>query len=62
MAMESEWVTADAVEASEYPELSDQYQVYAVPLTVANNKIRVEGGLPENAFIDQILKSIAAQK
>lgn len=61
MAMESEWVTADAVEATEYPELSDQYQVYAVPLTVANNKIRVEGGLPENAFIDQILKGVRAQ-
>ena len=44
MAMESELVTADMVEASEYPELSDSYQVYGVPLTVANNKVRVEGG------------------
>lgn len=62
MAMESEWITADAVEASEYPELSDQYQVYAVPLTVANSQVRIEGGLPENVFIDQILKGIGAQK
>lgn len=56
MAMESEWITADAVEATEYPELSDQFQVYAVPLTVVNNKIRIEGGMPENMFIDRILK------
>lgn len=61
MAMESEWITADAVEATEYPELSDQFQVYAVPLTVVNNKIRIEGGLPENVFIDQILKGVRVQ-
>lgn len=58
MAMENVLITADAVEASEYPELSDSFQVYAVPLTVANNKIRIEGGLPENAFIAQILKGV----
>jgi hypothetical protein len=61
MAMESEWVTADAVEATEYPELSDRYQVYAVPLTVANNTIRIEGGMPENLFVDRILKAIETQ-
>lgn len=61
MAMESEWITADAVEVSEYPELSDRYQVYAVPLTVANSQVRIEGGLPETVFIDQILKGIGAQ-
>lgn len=61
MAMESEWITADAVEASEYPELSDRYQVYAVPLTVANSKVRIEGGMPENLFIDQILKGVGAK-
>ena len=58
MAMESELVTADLVEASEYPELADSYQVYGVPLTVANNKVRVEGGMPEQMFIPQILQSI----
>jgi predicted DsbA family dithiol-disulfide isomerase len=61
MAMESELITADAVEASEFAELSDQYQVYAVPLTVANEKIRIEGGVPENQFIDQILRGVGAK-
>ena len=58
MALESDLVTADAVEASEYPELADLYQVYGVPLTVANNKVRVEGGMPEPMFIQQILQGI----
>lgn len=61
MAMESELVTADMVEASEFAELSDRYQVYAVPLTVANDKIRIEGGLPENVFVDQLLKGMGAK-
>ncbi len=61
MAMESELITADMVEASEYPELSDSYQVYGVPLTVANEKVRVEGGMPEQMFIPQILKGIGVQ-
>ncbi len=58
MAMESEYVTADMVEASEFAELSDRYQVYAVPLTVVNQKTRIEGGLPEPLFVSQILESV----
>jgi predicted DsbA family dithiol-disulfide isomerase len=61
MAMESDLVTADMIEASEFAELSDRYQVYAVPLTVANDKVRIEGALPENLFIEQLLKSIGAK-
>ncbi len=61
MAMESELITADMVEASEYPELSDSYQVYGVPLTVANEKVRIEGGMPEQMFIPQILQGIGVK-
>ena len=60
MAIENELITADAVEASEYPELADAYQVYGVPLTIANDKTRVEGGMPEPLFIQQILLGIGA--
>jgi Thioredoxin domain len=58
MAMESEMITADMVDASEYAELSDRYQVYSVPLTVANDKVRIEGGMPEQMFIPRILQGI----
>ncbi len=54
--MESEFVHADMIEASEYPELSNQYQVYAVPLTVVNDRYRIEGGMPEQYFVAQILE------
>ena len=55
MAMESELVTADMVDASEFAELSDSYQVYGVPLTVVNSVGRVEGGMPESMFVPQVL-------
>lgn len=59
MAMESELVTADMVDASEYPELSDSFEVYGVPLTVVNNSGRVEGGMPETMFVPRVLGSAA---
>ncbi len=58
MAIENELVTADMVDASEYPELADRFQVYGVPLTVANDSLRVEGGMPEQMFVPQILNGI----
>lgn len=58
MAIESDLVTADMIEASEFPELSDSYQVYGVPLTVANENVRVEGGMPEPMFVPQLLKGL----
>ena len=61
MAMESVLVTADMVEASEFAELSEAYQVYGVPLTVANEKVRIEGGMPEQMFITQILQGIGIE-
>jgi predicted DsbA family dithiol-disulfide isomerase len=61
MAMENELITADAVEASEYPELAERYQVYGVPLTIANDKARIEGGMPEPMFIEKILQGIGVK-
>ncbi len=59
--MESDLVTADMVDASEYAELADFYQVYGVPLTVANGTIRVEGAMPEPMFVPQILNGLGIQ-
>ena len=58
MAIESELVTADMIEAAEFAELSDRYQVYGVPLTVANDKAQIEGGMPEQMFIPRLLQGI----
>jgi hypothetical protein len=55
MCIESSLITADMVDASEYAELADSFQVYGVPLTVVNNNGRIEGGMPESAFISRVL-------
>lgn len=47
MAMASDWVTADAIDATEFPELAAHYRVHGVPRTIANDVIHVEGALPE---------------
>jgi predicted DsbA family dithiol-disulfide isomerase len=60
MAMENDLITAESIEATEFPELSRQYRVMAVPRTVINDKVAIEGALPESMFIDRILE--AAQK
>ena len=58
MAIENPNVVADMVEVSEYPELAQRYQVYGVPLTVANETIRFEGGAPENYFVPALLQQL----
>jgi predicted DsbA family dithiol-disulfide isomerase len=56
MAMENDAITAECIEATEFPDLSRQYRVMAVPRTVINDKVAIEGALPESMFIDRILE------
>ncbi len=61
MAIESVLVTADMIDASEFPELSDSFNVYGVPLTVVNGTGRIEGGMPEPMFIPRVLSQVKAE-
>jgi predicted DsbA family dithiol-disulfide isomerase len=54
MAMESEKITAEAIEATEFPDLARQYRVMAVPRTVVNDERAIEGAMPESMFIRRI--------
>ena len=56
--MESEQVTADCIEATEFPELVGQYRVQAVPKTVINEEQALEGSMPEGHFLDTILGAV----
>jgi glutaredoxin-like protein len=47
LALESDLVRADMVEAIEFPHLSVKYQVQGVPRTVINEKVHIEGAVPE---------------
>ncbi len=58
MAFLNENIMADMVEASEFPNLSEKYGVYAVPKIVVNDKVEFEGALPEDQFIREVLKAV----
>lgn len=55
MAMLSEHISADMVEATEFPELSQRYQVMGVPRTVINDNWHVEGAVPEPALLAKLV-------
>jgi hypothetical protein len=56
-AVENEYIRADAIEATEFPDWTTRYRVHAVPKTVINESISIEGSLPEELFLEEILKA-----
>lgn len=57
MALHSERVVADMVEAQEFPELAMKYKVMGVPRTVINGTLHQEGAAPERMIIELIKKA-----
>jgi hypothetical protein len=55
-ALENDLVRADAIEASEFPDLAAKYRVLAVPKTIINDGGFIEGSLPEESFLEEVLK------
>ena len=61
MAMESSFVQAEMVEATEFPELSSKHGVSGVPQTTINDGAgNVVGAVPEQQLFAEILRSINA--
>ncbi len=54
LAFASDRVKAEMVDASEFPELAHRYGVHAVPRTVINDRIHVEGAVPEAVLLSQL--------
>ncbi len=59
LAIESEKVTADVIEVSEFPLIARKYLVYAVPKVVINERVSFEGALPEAIFLQKVLEAAA---
>ncbi len=57
-AMENDLIRADGIEVSEFPDVAGKYRVYAVPKTVINEAASIEGGLPEEFFLEEVLKTV----
>lgn len=62
MAVESERVTADVIEANEFPELSDRYQVSGVPKIVINDKVELLGAQREAKLIAAVVAATQEEK
>jgi predicted DsbA family dithiol-disulfide isomerase len=56
--MESDFIMTDTVEATEFPDLVGRYRVSAVPTTVVNGTPAIRGAPPEEAFLEQVLRSV----
>ena len=60
MAMESHMVTAEAVEATEFPDLANRYDVSGVPQTTINaGAVNVVGAVPEKTLIEKIGQALS---
>jgi protein-disulfide isomerase len=60
MAVESERVTADVIEAMEFPDLARRYAVRGVPKIVINDRAEFVGALPEAEYLAQIRAAVEA--
>lgn len=58
MAFESDKIVADMVEAQEFMELSQKYNVMGVPRTIINEEHSLEGMMPEDAVLQEVLKAL----
>jgi glutaredoxin-like protein len=58
MALESELVTGDMVEAIEFPHISNKYQVMGVPRTVINEDFFLEGAAPEAMLMAKVREAL----
>jgi glutaredoxin-like protein len=56
MSLASSRVTSVVVEANEFPELSERFEVQGVPRTVVNRAGAFVGALPEAAFVRSVLE------
>jgi hypothetical protein len=62
MAFASSYITAYAVEATEFPDLARRYRVNGVPKTVVDEEIEILGALPESDFVEQALAKVESQE
>jgi Thioredoxin domain len=60
MALESEYIQAEAVEAMEFPALAEQFKVSGVPQTTINfGAGTVVGAVPEEHLLIEIQNALA---
>ncbi|MBI2058753.1 MAG: thioredoxin family protein [Nitrospirae bacterium] len=58
MAIASERVTADVIEANEFPDLVQKYRVSGVPKIIVNDTVEFVGAQPESRFVSEVLRAV----
>lgn len=58
LAVESDLIRADMVEAIEFPHLAMKYQVQGVPRTVINEQVHIEGAAPEIMLMQKLKEAV----
>jgi glutaredoxin-like protein len=61
LALLSEHIRADMVEAIEFPHLAVKHAVMGVPKSVINETHYVEGAVPEKSFVDKLLNAVGGK-
>ncbi len=59
MAVSSDMIKGEVIEASQFRELASQHNVRGVPLNIVNGKERVEGAAPPSMIINAIKSSLS---
>ncbi len=57
-ALASPRITASAIEATEFPTLADEMDVWSVPRIVVNGVPQWDGAVPERVFLDRLLAPV----
>lgn len=58
LALESDFIRGDMVEAIEFPHLSNKYHVQGVPRTVINETVHMEGAAPEMMLLGKLKEAV----
>ena len=58
MAVASDQIRSDCIDASEFRELAQRYAVMAVPKVIINDRVEFEGALPEPEFLKAVLRAV----
>jgi glutaredoxin-like protein len=56
-AIENSLITAEVIDANEFSDMAIKYGVMGVPKIVVNEKIEFVGSVPEDMFLEQVLKA-----
>ena len=60
-ALASPKIAATIIEAGEYPDMAQRYNVYGVPRTVVNDINAIEGATPPDVLLEQVLATAAGE-